>query len=66
MSEAEREMVYAWCRRLDLPLWSPPRTPEAIDTLGREVERLRDVIARASRLAESERADLTQQVLREA
>lgn len=42
--KAERQIAFDWCSRLGLPLMSPPRAPEAIDQLGREIERLRNAI----------------------
>ncbi len=48
--DAERKVAFDWCRRLGLPLMSPPRAPEAISVMGEEVEAVR---ARVGELEEA-------------
>lgn len=56
--DAEHKIIFDHCRRLGLPLMSPPRAPEAIDALASEVERLRDLYERADRAATILRAEV--------
>jgi hypothetical protein len=40
-SDTDREVI-AWARKAGVPLWSPPRVPEAAQAMCLEIERLRE------------------------
>jgi hypothetical protein len=42
--EVERQEVFAWARRADVPLMNPPRVPEAAQIMSDEILRLRKLV----------------------